>query len=156
MGVSRRVIQKTNETCWAACMECWTHEAWYYLSKITFQERLAREYGEPPEGGLNAEGGKIQAFTDEFWLGRLTIPGGQLTKDRVERWLENADYFMLVFQTDTATRRASHAILVYNFFDNILFGMNPDPGTAFPYKVRLTALPKVLAFYIDHKKTPSD
>jgi len=150
MAAPKRVIQNRKETCWAACMECWTSEAWYY-PRIAFQGELAEKYGKPPEGGLDSSGDKIQGFTNEFWLGRVVIPGGQLNKDRAERWLEIPGFFMLVAQTGVTT---SHAILVYDFYDGVLFGMNPDPSAPYPFKVGLTNLPTVLALYIDRKRIP--
>jgi hypothetical protein len=123
---ARPVKKKQTEdySCWAACLESWTHTT--KLANLT-ENALLKYYGQPGNGGLNlANLTKLRTWLDTT----RAIKSAEIGASNLDQeWMENhlkKSYVLVVYQTDVGSSDW-HALLIYGK-DNFLYYMQPKTG----------------------------
>lgn len=146
-----RVLQSMEESCWAACMQCWTKAAIYYTPRV--EKELVESFSAKATGGLDTSSQKFKNFLDTFWLSDRVFQAGTLSESRVKNWLLSGHYFIVIVKTSQNT---SHARLAYDYDEDtgILSMMEPDAGAISPFSGKLSLMPYALILHLNHKKMP--
>lgn len=150
MAAPQRVLQSMEESCWAACMQCWSKEAFYYTAR--YENELVKSFSDKTTGGLDTEGEKFKNFLDVFWLTKRVFQSGTLPVGKIKTWLLTG-FFIVIVKTGQNT---SHARLVYDYDEatDTLLMMEPDAGQVSPFTGKLSLMPNALILYLDPKKMP--
>jgi hypothetical protein len=120
--------QTLNGSCWAACLESWTHTT--KLANLT-EKGLLKYYGDPKTGFLYLS----DLATLRTWLETSRDIKSDLVSDTVLDWVWMEDtlkksYVMIAYQIIDSTGTGTnnwHAHLVYGK-DNFIYFMDPRTG----------------------------